>query len=256
MELQSCGKRPLDEIAVPVATQTRCVRNKQQARKKHLDVSHPTPHGALEDKFKEYLLFKAFDIISDGSYRRFVLKQKHNGDKWAIGLHMCIHEVSGSVKSVTRLTQGLQYKPATLKLYTLCQRVLQDLNPPTVSSDVWKICALTGMRTDKIVAFGKTSKGDVCYVHQKFHDFFCKLWFLARIDICIKQFTEFWCQVRADRCLKGNDYKGLCAQLQADDECVNTFCQYFIASMQHVEKSLTTHVENCNATNLLGALSV
>ena len=166
MELQSCGKRPLDEVAVCVGTQTRCVRKKQQSHKKNIGASQTTTPVELEDKFKEYLLFKAFDIISDGSYRRFVLKQKHSGDKWAIDLHMCIHEVSSSVKSVTKLVHCLQNKPTTLKLYTLCQRVLQDLNPPTLSSDVWKICSLTGMRSDKIVCIGKSSKGDIFYVHQ------------------------------------------------------------------------------------------
>jgi hypothetical protein len=247
MEKQCSAKRPVEEVEL----QTRSVRSKLVSRKRNVElVNHQSPRELI-DKFKDFLLFKAFDIISEGSYRRFVLKQKHSGDQWAIDLYACSQEVVASLKSILKQIHRMQYTPSTLKLYKLCQRIVQDLNPPTISSEVWKICALTGMRTDKIVCIGKSSKGDVCFVHQKFHGFFCKLWFLARIEVCIKQFTQLWCQVRADKNLKPTDYKGLCSQLKNDHEFVNKLCQYFITSIQHVQKSLTQHIEQCSTKTLL-----
>ena len=239
-------KRSIDEVdgQVPAA-------RKHQSRKKCLENQEQTPVKSLIDKFKDFLLFKAFDIISEGSYRRFALKQKHNGDQWAVDLYSSSQSILCSLKQTLKQIQRMQFSPATSKLHKLCIRVVQDLNPPSMSHDVWKICALTGMRTDKIVSIGKSSKGDVCFVHQKFHNFFCRLWFLARIDICVKQFTNLWCQERADKTLKTGDFKGLCAQLKEDHDFVNLFCQYFATSIDHVEKSLTQNVTHCNSTDLL-----
>ena len=241
-------KRPLGG-----AGQTRTVRGKQQSRKHISDHVEQQPARQMIDKFKDFLFFKAFDIISDGSYRRFALKQKHNGEQWAIDLYASSQAISFSMKQTLKQIHRMQFEPATSKLHKLCLRVVQDLNPPTMSIDVWKICALTGMRTDKIVAIGKSSKGDVCFVHQKFHNFFCRLWFLARIDICIKQFTILWCRDRADKSLKSSDYKSLCQQLKDDHEFVNLFCQYFVTSMDHVETSLIQHATHCSQYTLLHA---
>lgn len=226
-------------------------RAKQQYRRKTLENVEQPASKEMIDKFKDFMLFKALDIISDGSYRRFTLKQKHSGDQWAIDLYACSQSISCSLKQTLKQIHRMQFSPTTSKLHKLCLRVIQDLNPPTMSLDVWKICAFTGMRTDKIVSIGKSSKGDVCFVHQKFHEFFCRLWFLARIDICIKQFTTLWCQVRADKSLKSSDYKSLCEQLKEDHEFVDTFCRYFVSSMDHVENSLVKHRTHCSENTLL-----
>jgi len=228
-----------------------CNVRKQQSRKRCVENQVQHEIKTLTEKFKDFLLFKAFDIISEGSYRRFALKQKHNGDQWAVDLYASSQSILCTLKQTLKQIHRMQFSPATSKLHKLCLRVVQDLNPPTMSHDVWKICALTGMRTDKIVSIGKSSKGDVCFVHKKFHDFFCRLWFLARIDICVKQFTNLWCQERADKTLKSGDFKGLCKQLKEDHDFVDLFCQYFASSVDHVEKSLVNNVAYCNSNNLL-----
>ena len=247
MEINKNDKRPLAQSGVP----HRIVRIKQQARKKKSGEQDEPQNKDMINKFKDFLLFKAFDIISEGSYRRFALKQKHSGDQWAIDLYTSSQSISLGLKNTMKQIHRMQFSPATSKLHKLCLRVVQDLNPPTMSLDVWKICSLTGMRTDKIISIGKSSKGDVCFVHQKFLDFFSRLWFLARIDICIKQFTTLWCNVRADKSLKQTDYKSLCEQLREDTDFVDAFCQYFMTSMDHVEQSLIQHISYCSEHTIL-----
>ncbi|KAJ1463797.1 hypothetical protein T484DRAFT_1758570, partial [Baffinella frigidus] len=45
------------------------------------------PESLAEDKLRNYVFFKAFDIIGDGGYRRFILKNKNNGEPWAVSMY-------------------------------------------------------------------------------------------------------------------------------------------------------------------------
>lgn len=201
------------------------------------------------DRLRNFVLFKAYDVIGTGGYRRFVLKNKNNGERWATLLYNDTQYVSRSVRSTLLLVNRLQYTASCVKLHKLCQRVINDLNPPTISAHGWCICALTGMRTENTTQLGRSNKGDACHVHRKFFKFFCMLWFVARIELCVKYFTIQWLQKH-----NGSDeqnIQSLCEKLQADTEYVQSFCDKFSHAVTHVSKSVLSHIDHMGHANLL-----
>jgi hypothetical protein len=212
---------------------------------RHSDVSDPL----LIDRVRNFILFKACDVIGSGGYRRFVLKNKNNGENWATTLYNDTQYVSKYVRTTLLTVSRLQYTPSCVKLHKLCQRVINDLNPPTVSTHGWCICALTGMRTDNTTQLGRSSKGDTCHVHRKFFKFFSMLWFIARIDLCVKYFTMQWLQKHNGG--EEQNIQCLCEKLQGDVVYVQSMCDKLAHAISHVSVSVLSHMEHMGQANLL-----
>jgi hypothetical protein len=201
------------------------------------------------DRLRNFVLFKAYDVIGSGGYRRFVLKNKNNGENWATTLYNDTQYVSRYVRTTLLLVNRLQYTASCVKLHKLCQRVINDLNPPTISTHGWCICALTGMRTENTTQLGRSSKGDACHVHRKFFKFFCMLWFIARIDLCVKYFTMQWLQKHNGG--EEQNIQCLCEKLQADLVYVQNMCDKFAYAVSHVSASVLSHIEHMGQANML-----
>ncbi|KAJ1476976.1 hypothetical protein T484DRAFT_1750306 [Baffinella frigidus] len=212
-------------------------------------VSSDTPVPLSLDRLRNFVLFKAYDVIGSGGYRRFVLKNKNNGESWATVLYNDTQYVSRHVRATLLLVNRLQYTASCVKLHKLCQRVINDLNPPTISTHGWCICALTGMRTENTTQLGRTSKGDACHVHRKFFKFFCMLWFIARIDLCVKYFTMQWLQQHNGG--EKQNIQCLCEKLQGDTLYVQNMCDKFAHAVAHVSASVLSHIEHMGQANLL-----
>ena len=207
------------------------------------------PDPVSPERMRNFVLFKAYDVIGSGGYRRFVLKNKNNGEKWATTLYNDTHHVSRHVRATLLLVNRLQYTASCVKLYKLCQRVINDLNPPIISTHGWCICALTGMRTENTTQLGRSNKGDACHVHRKFFKFFCMLWFVARIDLSIKYYTVQWLQIHNKD--EEQNIQALCEKFQADSACVQSMCDRFSHAISHVTASITSHIEHVGHANLL-----
>jgi hypothetical protein len=203
----------------------------------------------LPDRMRNFVLFKAYDVIGNGGYRRFVLKNKNNGEKWATTLYNDTHYVSRHVRATLLLVNRLQYTASCVKLHKLCQRVINDLNPPIISTHGWCICALTGMRTENTTQLGRSNKGDACHVHRKFFKFFCMLWFIARVDLCVKYFTVQWLQTHNNE--EEQNIQTLCEKFEADSQAVQSMCDRFSHAIAHVSMSVLTHIDHVGHANLL-----
>ena len=212
-------------------------------------ITSDTPAPLSIERLRNFVLFKAYDVIGSGGYRRFVLKNKNNGENWAITLYNDTQYVSRYVRTTLLLVNRLQYTASCVKLHKLCQRVINDLNPPTISTHGWCICALTGMRTENTTQLGRSSKGDACHVHRKFFKFFCMLWFIARIDLCVKYFTMQWLQKHNGDEEQNIQY--LCEKLQDDTVYVQNMCDKFAHAISHVSASVLSHIEHMGQANLL-----
>jgi hypothetical protein len=201
------------------------------------------------DRLRNFILFKAYDVIGSGGYRRFVLKNKNNGENWATTLYNDTQYVSRHVRATLLLVNRLQFTASCVKLHKLCQRVINDLNPPTISTHGWCICALTGMRTENTTQLGRSNKGDACHVHRKFFKFFCMLWFIARIDLCVKYFTMQWLQKHNGD--EEQNIQSLCEKLQKDTVYVQNMCDKFAHAVSHVSTSVLSHIDHMGQANLL-----
>jgi hypothetical protein len=129
----------------------------------------PKQDALVDSKLENFILFKAFDVIGDGGYRRFVLKNKNNGEHWAVNMYSDAQYTSRCLRATLQLVAQLAGNVPCVKLYKICQRVINDMNPPSVSTHGWCICALTGMRTENTTQLGRSNKGEVCYSSRIMH---------------------------------------------------------------------------------------
>jgi hypothetical protein len=206
------------------------------------------PEPITEDKLRNFILFKAFDIIGEGGYRRFVLKNKNNGEPWAVTVYSDAHNANRFLRSTLQLIGQLAGNIPCAKLYKLCQRVTSDMNPPSVTAHGWCICALTGVRTENTTQLGRSNKGEVCYVHRKFHVFFTMLWFIARFELCIKYATMQWLQ--QNNSTKHN-IQHLCEKLQTDESFTKNMSRCILHATQHVTDSVIMHIKRTGRGTML-----
>jgi hypothetical protein len=212
------------------------------------------PEPVALDRLRNFILFKSFDIIGNGGYRRFVLKNKNNGEKWVTTIYNDSQHVSRYVRTILNLVNRPQFSASCVKLHKLCQRVINDLNPPTTTSHGWCIFALTGMRTENTTQLGRSNKGDPCHVHHKFYKFFCMLWFVTRIELCIKYFTLQWLQKHNSEIEQ--NIQVLCERFEADTEYIQAMSDKFSQATHHVATSVLTHLEHTSRGSMLNTSSV
>jgi hypothetical protein len=201
-------------------------------------------------KLRNYILFKAFDIVGDGGYRRFLLKNKNNGEAWAVSMYNDTQHTNRCLRTTLQLIGQLAGNVPCVKLFKICQRVTNDMNPPALSTHGWCICALTGMRTENTTQIGRSNKGDICHVHRKFHIFFTMLWFISRFELCIKYATLQWLQENNSSV---NNIQTLCEKLQKDQSFTESISKSIIMATQHVTDSIIMHVQRMGRGSMLHA---
>jgi hypothetical protein len=75
------------------------------------------------------------------------------------------------------------------------------------------------------------------------------LWFIARIDLCVKYFTVQWLQTHNST--EEQNIQALCEQFEADSKCVQSMCDRFSHAIAHVSASVLSHIEHVGNANLL-----
>jgi hypothetical protein len=196
----------------------------------------------LRRRFTSFFLAKAMDIIGEGTYRRFILKHKNAGEEWAMRMHCDVQYVQQLFRAVVKQVQLLQGNPLALKLFTLCQRAMHDTHPPVHCSDGWRLCALTGQRTEKTVCLGALSKADAAFVHQKFFRFFSTLWLTCRMETCVRNLTHCWLKQHPQHAASC-DYQSLAHSFRADAAFHDRVARCFCHSAVHVARSIHAHTE-------------
>jgi len=206
------------------------------AHKGELDV------GLLRERFTRFFLAKGTDIIGEGTYRRFILKNKNAGEEWAQKIHYDIQYTQQLFRAVVKQVQLLQGNPLALKLFAMCQRVMHDTHPPAHCADHWRLCALTGQRTEETVALGVQSKNDCVYVHCKFFRFFSALWLVSRMENCMRSLVHYWLRSET-ACSAKSDYDSIARLFHADSSFHDRVARCFCHSLLHVSVSVNTHAE-------------
>jgi hypothetical protein len=74
---------------------------------------------SVED-FKQFMCSRAYDIISEGRYRRFVVQGKASSEAWAIAMQESVSRVQAAVKRVTECIKKLDSSAAAAALGDSC----------------------------------------------------------------------------------------------------------------------------------------
>lgn len=191
-------------------------------------------------QFRSYFMFKAFDVIGDGNYRKFVVKSKDNSDQWAVDLLTNIQIVNSHVKHIIQDIHQLQHSGNT-KIYKICHEVTTCINPPVRPKSGWNICNITGMRTDSCIDISRSGRADTfATIHSKFSDFIMQLWFVTRIEHIIKIMTKNWIETQTDTNFKKTE---LCRKFESEYEMIDDIFESFKAAYDHIRTSFRKYSE-------------
>eukprot|EP00961_Rhodomonas_salina_P088195 1186339-Rhodomonas_salina.1 len=118
------------------------------------------------DCMENYVLYKAFDIISEGSYKKLVVRSKETNEQWAVELHGKVQRVTAVIKSVLQEVNCL-HEYGKDRLQTMCQETLAHVNPPCRVKSCWNVCYISGIRSSECLDLTRVGKSEkVITVHR------------------------------------------------------------------------------------------
>ena len=209
--------------------------------KKH-DKYHQTKrHHIDEEKISVYIQYKAFDLISDGSYKKNVVKSKENGDRWAIDAYNHVQDVAYIIKSVVHEINSL-HEYGKNRLQRVCLEVISCVNPPCRRRMGWNVCSITGTRSDECIDLTKSGKSEsVTTIHPKFSHFLVMLWVVAKFEHICKVFTRSWLSQRGTSYQETRSIQEICQDFSKKKAELHSLFKSFDYAHRHVVKSIQVH---------------
>jgi len=135
----------------------------------------------------DYVLLRAFDVVSGGQYRKFVLRQKELCEEWALAMHENYQRTTQELRGVAKQHSALRALGHGA-LAAVCQKVgLCVEAPKRVGAGSFHRCHLTGVLCTEGVRVNPSSEGSPMVVHQKFLKFCASLWFILRFENVLRQ---------------------------------------------------------------------
>ena len=186
------------------------------------------------NQFQNFFYAKAFDIVSNGSFKKHLTKCKEANDQWAVDMYNDTQIIQNIIKDLQALVHEIPATPS--KFFEVCKDVMSSAQPPIKMYAGTATCVLTNTICHHCLDFSKIHKkeGSV-FVDAKFSQFFLLLWYCNKIEYIIRSFTRNW----VDQQTEAQDFKTLCENIQ------NTFTPHitkihnlFMLSHDHVVQSL------------------
>lgn len=190
------------------------------------------------DQFANYVHFKAFDVIGDGQYRKFLVKCRDNSEMWAINIFQDVQSVNSLIKQVsTEINKLLDI--GCIKIHRICSEITTCINPPVRQKMGWHICNLSGMRSDNCVEISRSGRAETfAVVNAKYTKFILMLWFVSRLDHIIKIITKHWLEQNKNHFENESlDKLEKCQKFQKEYTDMKNLYHSFIKAHTHVLKS-------------------
>jgi hypothetical protein len=185
--------------------------------------------------------YKAFDLISDGSYKKLVVKSKENGDRWAIQAYSHVQDVTGIIRSVIHNVNTL-HEHGKNRLQRVCLEVISCVNPPCRRRQGWNMCSITGARSDECIDLTRTGKSEsVIMVHPKFTHFLVMLWTIAKFEHICKVFTRNWLSQQGMLYQETNNIQKICHDFTCMTTEIQGLYNAFTHAHTHVTRSLNEY---------------
>jgi len=135
----------------------------------------------------DYVLLRAFDVVSSGQYRKFVLRQKELCEDWALAMHENYQRTMQQIRRVAKEHSTLRALGHGA-LAAVCQKIGLCVEvPKKVGVGSFHRCYLTGVMCTEGVRVNPLSEGSPMVVHQKFLKFCASLWFILRFENVLRQ---------------------------------------------------------------------
>lgn len=193
----------------------------------------------LED-VEAYVKYKSFDVIGNGSYRKFVNSMRDKSESWAVELLGHVQAVLGAVKYIQSLVADLQGAYNRRGLFQLCQAVIENNTPPIDQATVIAECVVSGK--DKCHCIVLRSKGrgaSAITVQGRFSHFILMLWTVFKMDLVIKTMTRDF--IDSLECGETLSMKALCDLYSKQD---TRLASSIFHALDHVTNSLKGALTN------------
>ena len=200
--------------------------------------------ASLED-FTAFLQSKAYDVLSDGAFKKHLVHSRDGGEAWAIQMHTRQARVTAECRVVQAQALG-----AGGKLASVCKDVMASAQPPVKVFTGYSKCSLTGEHTDYSIDLTRNSKGaPECHVHPRFWHFFVMLWFVAKVEYVARACTKQWAEQHRG---EDKDYTRLCKLFEAENAGLAAQLHgVFVKSVSYVSRSVELYREESEVQPVL-----
>lgn len=190
---------------------------------------------------RDYFLYKGFDVISDGAYKKLIIKSREENDPQACQLYANVQRVSAVLKEVQSTVASL-HEYGKHRLQKVCLEVFAHSTPPTKVKQCWNTCAISGIRSQQCLDLTRAGKSEtVLMVHLKFSHFIIMLWVLCKFEHLCKAYTRKWIQGLPAEVSEGGSVQQLCKELESDSRNIEAWYLLFTHAHGHVLASLAAY---------------
>jgi len=195
-----------------------------------------------EDEFARFLHSKAYDVISNGNFRKHLMQCRDRGDVWALQMTANQARVNQECKAVQSLVSGMLNSPDN-SWALICKDVMSSAQPPTKVLAGYTTCFFTGEKMDCCIDLTKNGKkSKEVHVHLRFWHFFIFLWFVAKLEYIVRACTKCW--LEKSREPGEPNYTHLCERFVEDNrEFTRNMYLVFLKSLDYVKKTVQLYKE-------------
>lgn len=171
------------------------------------------------EDFVGFMLSKAYDVLSEGHFKKHLIQCRDRGDAWAVRMHAQQTRIAQRCRKIQTRISSMHDTPQQAEWAGICRDVMASAQPPIRVFTGFSRCSLTGEALDysiDLTRAGKNSKG--VYVHLRFWHFFIFLWFTAKIEYIIRSCTKQWMEALQDPQASPKDFTGLCERFRGENE--------------------------------------
>jgi hypothetical protein len=187
-----------------------------------------------------YVKFKSFDVIGNGTYRRYLNSCKEKGESWAVKMTQAISDFTAKIKVIHGLVTDLQNSEKN-GLYSLCQTVMENNTPPIEQNTVIAECCVSGKDKCQCIILQCKGRGAPCItVQSRFSHFVLMFWTVFKIDLIIKTVTRELIDSLPPQ--SNNSMRSMCDMFLEDKAKINKLSLALLHAIEHVENSLRTEL--------------
>ena len=185
---------------------------------------------------RDFVLLKAFDVVSSGQYRKFVLRKKDLCDQWAMTMHDNYHMMMLEVRSLSKYTV-MARSQGHMEVAMVCNKLLHCMECPHVESSGWNTCSITKVQCVGGVRVNSASETTAIIVHPRFLRFCLSFWYTSRFEHVLRRvvrgkYTKIYCDQYT--------LSQVSARIHADTEIVEGVVGSFIHALAHVHRTMHT----------------
>jgi len=187
-------------------------------------------HAAM----KSFVLLKAFDVVSSGQYRKFVLRKKDLCEEWAMTMHDHYHMIMTEVRNLAKYPV-LSRSQGHMEVGLVCAKLLNCVECPQSVTSGWNTCVITKVQCVGGVRVNSSSEATPVVVHSRFLRFCLSYWYASRIEHVLR------------RIVRAKYNKAFCdeytlaqvsAMIHADSDILGAVVENLMRALTHVHASM------------------